>query len=289
MLKRLGFHTVAFGGYLLLMTVALIGAGSLSYAILYASMLASLALLTRNAIRTPTVRNATLAAAFYPIAINVVFPAMKGAVPAIRSTRFDDLLFDVDTHLIGGSVSLWLERLVTPVLTDVMSFCYIFFMPLLFSNLLRYFIWDRGKRASFFTGLFTIYGVGFSGYVLVPAAGPYLAFPNLFPVQLTGSFITNLNRAMVLAGSNHVDVFPSMHCAVSAYILGFAYRYHKREFWCLLLPVIGLWVSTLYLRYHYFIDVLCGFILAAAGLMLASAKATDEVRTFTNADCTQLR
>jgi membrane-associated phospholipid phosphatase len=289
MLKRLGFHTVAFGGYLLLMTVALIGAGSLRYALLFACMLAALALLTRNAIRTPTVRNVTLAAAFFPVAINVVFPAMKGAVPAIRSTRFDHLLFDIDTHLIGGNVSIWLERLVNPALTEVMSFCYILFMPLLYSNLLRYFIWEREKRPAFFTGLFTIYGVGFCGYVLVPAAGPYRAFANLFPVPLTGSFITNLNRAMVLAGSNHVDVFPSLHCAVSAYILGFAYRHHKREFWCLLLPVVGLWVSTLYLRYHYFVDVVCGFILAALGLVLASAKATDEVRTIDNADCTQLQ
>jgi membrane-associated phospholipid phosphatase len=159
----------------------------------------------------------------------------------------------------------------------------------LFGNLLRYFIWNRDKLPAFFTGLFTIYGVGFTGYVLVPAGGPYLAFPDLFPMPLTGGFITDLNRDMVLAGSNHVDVFPSLHCAVSAYILGFAYRHHKGEFWCLLLPVIGLWVSTLYLRYHYFIDVVCGFILAAVGLVLASAKAADEIRTYGDVDCTQLQ
>jgi membrane-associated phospholipid phosphatase len=71
---------------------------------------------------------------------------------------------------------------------------------------------------------------------------------------------------MVEQGSNRVDVWPSLHCAVSAFILGFAWRHHRKEFHYLLLPVAGLWFSTLYLHYHYFIDVLSGFALAAFAL-----------------------
>jgi membrane-associated phospholipid phosphatase len=71
---------------------------------------------------------------------------------------------------------------------------------------------------------------------------------------------------MVTQGSNRVDVWPSLHCSVSAFILGFAWRHHRAEFRWLLLPVFGLWFSTLYLHYHYFIDVLSGFALAAFAL-----------------------
>ena len=284
--RHLDAHTVTFGGYLLLMTVALIVVGSESYALLYGVMFTTLAILTRNTFRTPTSRNVTLAAAFYPIAINIAFPAMKGAVPAIRTMRFDHALFGIDQYLVGGNLSIQLERWVTPSLTDLMSLCYIFFMPLLFGNLLRYFIWKQDRLPSFFKGLFTVYGIGFLGYALVPAAGPYLAFSDQFSLPLTGGFITNLNRTMVLKGSNHVDVFPSLHCAVSAYILGFAYRHNKFEFWCLLLPVIGLWLSTLYLRYHYFIDVVFGFLLAAVGLAISATPTSKEARINNHVDST---
>jgi membrane-associated phospholipid phosphatase len=37
----------------------------------------------------------------------------------------------------------------------------------------------------------------------------------------------------------------------------------------LLLPIVGLWAATLYLRYHYLVDVLCGFALAIVGLCVA--------------------
>lgn len=32
-----------------------------------------------------------------------------------------------------------------------------------------------------------------------------------------------------------------------------------------------LWLSTIYLRYHYFVDVVAGFALSAVGLALAEA------------------
>jgi membrane-associated phospholipid phosphatase len=74
---------------------------------------------------------------------------------------------------------------------------------------------------------------------------------------------------LVTAGSNRVDVFPSLHCAVSGYILGFSFRYQRREFWLLLLPICGLWLATIYLRYHYLVDVLFGLALSGVGLAIA--------------------
>ena len=80
---------------------------------------------------------------------------------------------------------------------------------------------------------------------------------------------------MVLEGSNRVDVWPSLHCAVSAFILGFAWRHHRREFWWLAAPVAGLWLSTIYLRYHYLVDIACGFALAALAARMAARLARD--------------
>jgi membrane-associated phospholipid phosphatase len=69
-----------------------------------------------------------------------------------------------------------------------------------------------------FAGLIGLYSIGFLGYLLVPARGPYLAFDR---------------------------------------------RHSRRRFRLFLVPVVGLWLSTVYLRYHYLVDLLAGFALAA--------------------------
>lgn len=200
------------------------------------------------------------------IAMNVSYQAMAAAVPAVRNARFDSQLLALDRWLLGETPAVWLQAWVRPWLTDLMSACYILLMPMLLVGLLRYFFQQRHLLGEFYTGLFTVYGLGFLGYLTVPAAGPWLAYPELFATELNGNAITQLNHAMVVQGSNKVDVWPSLHVAVTAYMLGFGWRHHRREFWLLLLPVIGLWAATLYLRYHYFVDVLSGLILAAFGL-----------------------
>ena len=114
-----------------------------------------------------------------------------------------------------------------------------------------------------------LYGIGFLGYSLVPAAGPWVHMAGEFAVPLTGGWMTELNARVIGAGSNGVDVFPSLHCAVSAYLLVFDWRHRRWRFAAYVLPCIGLWVSTVYLRYHYFIDLVAGFALAAAALAVA--------------------
>jgi hypothetical protein len=269
---RVGAHFIAFGAYLTAMTGGLIAAGAWSYAALFAAMLGALVWITYRDLTgrpgTAAERGRT-ADLFFPIAINIAFPAMASAVPAIRANRYDNVLFSIDTGLFGGTASSWAERFVSPALTELLSLCYLFFWPLLGFSCVRYFFWQKQRRPAFYEGLFTVYGIGFLGYLLVPAAGPYLAFSDLFSVPLDGGVITQINRAVVLAGSSRVDVFPSLHCAVSAYILGFCYCHSRREFWWLLLPVMGLWASTVYLRYHYLVDVTSGFLLAWLGLAIA--------------------
>ena len=266
---RVGPHTLAFGLYLAAMVTGLVAHASWPLAALFGALLAALVWLTRNRTADPRAVATIAADAFYLVALNVVFPAMALAVPAIHHEHFDAALFALDAKLFAGNWSQRFEPLVTPALTEVMSVCYLLFMPLLLVHLLRFFFWQRERRAPFLAGLFTVYGIGFMGYLLVPAVGPYIAFRNLFTVPLEGGPFLHLNEAMVAFGSNGVDVFPSLHCAVPVFILGFAYRHARREFWWLLVPVAGICASTIYLRYHYLIDVICGLVLALIGLAAA--------------------
>lgn len=270
MRKRIAPHTIAFGLYLAAMTAELLEHGVWRYAGLFAGLLALQLWLTRRAHGGPRRPGVIAADAFYPVALNIVFPAMAVAVPAIHPVKLDTQLFALDAHLLGGNWSERLDAYATPALTDLMSACYMLFMPLLYGNLLRYFFWQRERRASFLAGLFTVYGVGFLGYMLVPAAGPYAAFAGAFKADLPGGALWHLNQRMVAFGSNGVDVFPSLHAAVSVFILAFAWRHARREFWLLLPLVLGICASTIYLRYHYLIDVICGLFLAMSAAVVAA-------------------
>jgi membrane-associated phospholipid phosphatase len=206
---------------------------------------------------------------YYPLAMNFTFYHLQFDLPKIHPGKFDAALWHIDSLMIGGSLSVRAEALVHPALTDFMSFCYFLFLPYLLFSQIYYFSSDAALLKKFVIGLFTIYGFGFLGYSFVPAAGPCIAFAHQFSVPLTGGWLTDWNTLVVNRGSNGVDAFPSLHCAVSTFLLGFDYRHRLWRFKLYVVPCIGLWFSTIYLRYHYFIDVVCGFLLAALALWLA--------------------
>lgn len=216
---------------------------------------------------------------YYPLAMNVLFMNMKVAIPKIHAGKMDAVLQSIDAHIVGTNLSLRVEPMAHPFLTEVFSACYFLFFVYLLFSLIYYFVGDVELLKRFVIGLFTIYGIGFLGYSFVPASGPIHAMAEQFKVPLNGWWITRLNDAVVSRGSNGVDVFPSLHCAVSSFFLFFDRRYRPWRFKLYLVPCVGLWLSTIYLRYHYFIDVLCGFALAAFALWLANRHRMGETKS----------
>ena len=88
--------------------------------------------------------------------------------------------------------------------------------------------------------------------------------PGLFLTEPVRELISWLERAPVMR-----DVFPSGHAAVAAVVQWYSFQY---------VPLLGRWLlpltaslllSTVYLGYHYAVDVVAGLLLAVAGLLLA--------------------
>ncbi len=268
--RRLLVHEAVFGTFLLVMWLRLVHAQGL----LASASLAYLATIVVNVAligwthREPTMLRWRLRLAFYAVAMNLLFQHMRVAIPQVHPGRLDTELLAIDRWLLGETPALALEPWVRPWLTDVMSFCYFLFLPYLGISLLYYFVAPLALAQRFWAGLFTLYGIGFLGYSLVPAAGPWVHMAEEFSVPLTGGWMTELNARVIGAGSNGVDVFPSLHCAVSAYLLVFDWWHKRWRFAAYVLPCVGLWVSTVYLRYHYFIDLVAGFALAALALAI---------------------
>lgn len=262
-------HEWAFGGFLALTAARLIlhvGLGdwhSLAFIAFVSGCV--IAVLASGRVPGPVAWRARLL--WYPSVMGMSFYTLATAVPLLGIAPADALLAQLDHSLLGFTPAVALSTLHVPVFTDIMVAAYLFFFYILIFGPGWYCVHDLAYFRACITGLFTTYALGFLGYTILPAGGPHLSMPDLPP--LDGGWLTQAMLPKVNQGSNGVDVFPSIHCAASLYLLAFDFRHYRRRFWWLLLPCIALWMSTVYLRYHYVVDLLGGVVIAAIGLITA--------------------
>jgi membrane-associated phospholipid phosphatase len=184
----------------------------------------------------------------------------------------DAALIAWDQRLFGFQASVALQRWVTPALTSWMEFAYAF--HLFNIPIVACFIYLRRPRARFremMCGLLVVSFLGLIGYVLVPAIGPMYTLHSQYTVPLSTPLAV-FNREMEFMDFARVrrDVFPSLHVAISFVVWLYAYRNSRRLFWILTPFILSLWVSTVYLRYHYVVDCVVGLILAPLSYALAN-------------------
>lgn len=212
----------------------------------------------------------------YVVLMNAAYFRMAAVFADANGVRYDALLQHADTLIFGRPLPLWFDGVAQPGFADLLSFCYFLLFPYILVSCARHLVKLRRapeEARAFYSGLFLIYALGFVGYLFVPARGAWLDMPGAFRHPIAGGWITALNQQIVERGSNRVDVFPSLHVAVSAFILFFDRRFAPWRFRVYLPAAIGLWISTVYLRFHYGVDVIAGALLAILGLRVAFAMA----------------
>ena len=194
----------------------------------------------------------------------------------------DGQLLAIDRSMLGETPAVWMQRFISPFLTNAMVVAYFLHLilpPILAISLYRqpYTAGDLFPFRRFLLAVFLAGAIGSAGYVIVPAAGPAIAFPGLFHVPLEGKLHEPV-LALIDTARAPRDVFPSLHVAVSAIVLWYAARNGRRWFLWLLPLVLANWVSTMYLRYHYFIDVIAGWVCAAVAIAVGEALLRIELR-----------
>ncbi len=204
---------------------------------------------------------------------NFIFPALlvfvlfdslcDNLVPFINPIDGDYFLIKADYSLFGLHPTVWLENFSKPWLTDVLQIAYISYYFLPFFLLIPL---AKKEKEKFGISLFLIilcFYLSFIGYIFVPALGPRFALAPLQNGPLEGSFITDSIQKILnsLEGIKR-DAFPSAHTAVSLVVLFLSFRFRRRLFFIYLPIITALIFSTVYLRYHYVVDVIAGFILS---------------------------
>jgi membrane-associated phospholipid phosphatase len=200
---------------------------------------------------------------FPVIAVLLIFNSLGGLIRYINPLTYDDLLIRIDYLIFNVYPTVAFEKITTPVITEILQFAYTsyYLLPFILGITLKI----KGKNAEFDRALFLIilcFFLSYIGYILLPAIGPRYTMRHLQNIELRGiMFREGIDYILNTLEGIKRDAFPSGHTAIALVVLYLALRSERLLFWILFPVVIALIVSTVYLRYHYVIDVVAGIFL----------------------------
>jgi len=204
-------------------------------------------------------------------------------VQVVHPVDYDDVLIVADRVLFGVDPTSWMHQFSSPVLTEYLQICYFLFYLLPIMQAIE--LWRKGKLeqlAEFSRGMAFCYFVSYLLYFAMPAIGPRFTLHDFSSINtdLPGIMVTNILRGIIdsgggvawgqpePAGSVNRDCMPSGHTMMTLVNILLAFRYKSRFKWLFVLIGGSLIISTVYLRYHYAIDVIIGALLAVVTLPL---------------------
>ena len=187
-------------------------------------------------------------------------------IPAIGRPIADQWLADLDFRFWGANPTVWIERFYAAPLTEYLQIIYALFIPAVL--LVPFLLSLRRQEPDFHYVLFlTALGflVSYVGYFLVPARGPRFLLADLQQKPLQGLLLFRpLETLLDVLESKHYDCFPSGHVEL-AIIAWWGSRLISRPlFIAYTVYTVCIIVATVYLRYHYTVDLLAGMVTAAA-------------------------
>ena len=207
-------------------------------------------------------------------AITLSYAYLFGAVDKLQMIAhqewMDYYVLDLEQYVFGVQPTLWIEKYMTPWLTEWMMFSYVIYVPL-YPLLCGIIYFTRGElpmEEYFFTlGLTNI--LCDIGFILFPVASPLYFIRDIYSVPLDGYVFTYLGELMRSQLHYAGGSIPSPHAAAATIMWIMAYRYHRPSFHVLTPVILSLYVSTFYGRYHYLTDAVVGILVALIALVLA--------------------
>ncbi len=209
------------------------------------------------------------------IFIIFVFKEIYQMIHRINPTDYDQLFIAIDYWMFGVNPTQWLFQFAHPLITEILQsayFSYYLIFILVGAELFRRYPIEKFDHAAFLI----VYGfyLSYLGYFLLPAVGPRFTLHNFAQLDhdLPGLFFTPLFRTIINAGESiprghpnpieivQRDVFPSGHTQLTLICTYLAFHYKLRSRWLVVTLATLLIVGTVYLRYHYVVDLIGGVL-----------------------------
>lgn len=204
-------------------------------------------------------------------------------VQLIHPVDYDQLFILIDRTVFGVDPTVWFGTIATPWLTEYLQICYFlfYFLPVMhMASLYNSNDWE--KLDYFLRGMMFCYVISYLLYFVMPAIGPRFTLHNyaLTDIELPGLYFTSLIRGLIDQGGGLMtpgvdpasmvnrDCMPSGHTMMTLVNIFLAFKFRSRQRFLFVLIGGSLIVATVYLRYHYVVDVVVGAGLAVILLPL---------------------
>lgn len=215
--------------------------------------------------RTEQNRVVVFARSWYPLVyIGLCYREMSILIAAIRSTHADAELARLDAAIWHAQPSVWLGPLQLSWLTELLQIAYALFVPSVV--LVGALLWARDRRRfRSYAFLITLgFLVSYVGYLLVPARGPRYFLAGMYAEPLRGVWLQDRLRALLdVLESAHYDCMPSGHIEMTALAWWAARRISAPMGMLYAVYTAVIAFATIYLRYHYTVDLAAGLAVAA--------------------------
>jgi len=198
------------------------------------------------------------------------FFQLREILPAVSPWSVDARIYAFDLRVFGLEPSVWLDRFVRPETTEWFAFFYFLYFLILTVHVLPMMLSrDSVVLARFALGILLVFMTGHLLYMVVPGWGPYWYLKGTFAHELQGPVFWPLVRETVDAGGAQKDIFPSLHTAVPTFLAIFSFRHRRLVPFRYTWPVVSflatqIIVATMFLRWHYLVDVVAGLVLATS-------------------------
>jgi membrane-associated phospholipid phosphatase len=200
---------------------------------------------------------------FYPLLLLSYFYKETGYLNNILFDYFDPFFAKAEQLLWGMQPAIeFSKHFPQKWFSELMNFGYFFYYLITFGLSYTLYILKPQKAEKVIFVIVTSFIIYYLIFILFPVKGPQFYFPVNDAQTVDSYFFSKLVKMAQHIGETETGAFPSSHVGMSVIFLILSYKYLRKAFWIILLPVILLWFATVYIKAHYLIDVLGGFVSA---------------------------
>jgi membrane-associated phospholipid phosphatase len=201
---------------------------------------------------------------YVPAFLIFIYLENRRLIPFINPHDFDSLFIRIDRFIfLGHDPTVLIEKLTNPVLSEFLQLSYASFYFIPFT--LALFAYLKRSRLDFHIIVSTIlmgFYLSYLGYYITPVIGPRYTLDHFQSFPLTGVYTFGFVRNLLTQVEGMMmDCCPSGHTLISLLTVLLARRYFRPFFLISSIWAFIVIFSTVYLRYHYVVDLIAGAIL----------------------------
>jgi hypothetical protein len=207
---------------------------------------------------------------------------LRWVLPTVTQRALDADIYAFDMRVFHYEPSVAWDKWVSPTTVEWFAFFYALYFLIVALHVLPWLLFGKDSTLfrAFGIGTLVVFLTAHITYMIVPGYGPYqhLGFQN----QLAGGRFWKLVLDAVHEDGALKDIFPSLHTAAPSFLLFFSIANRKTIPFKYTWPPLAFLVSqiviaTMFLRWHYLVDIVAGLLLALVAVPIGAKVARWEV------------